>query len=219
VFSFYAFSQPLSISIGSGVSILQGNNYYTSDFSAYRPGIYIKNGATSPFPSMSLNDELALFVGIKLNIFKTQFSVNADVNYIPMRGKHKVTSYDSYMMRETHPNAIMKLDIWSFGVGGRYDYPIGNFIPYVSASVLMNYFNDSRVEFDEDEVTTEYPFVKNGMRYGYRFGVGVGYAVLSDVSLEIGVTYNLMNEYNTRALEEKMNTVNLLFAVNYNVLP
>lgn len=135
-----------------------------------------------------------------------------------MRGKHKVTSYDNYLMRETYPTATMKLDVWSFGIGSRYEYDFEYFVPFLSTSILVNHFNDSRIEYEVNEVTTEYSFVKNGMRYGYRFGFGIGYKVFSNVSVEVGGTYNFMNEYNRRASEEKMNTVNLLFTVNYNVL-
>ncbi len=220
------FGQSLSVGVSGGISIIQGPNYFTNNLGLY--GIHKVNGTESSFAGLEFKNENSFVLKIDYGIKNNPIRLITQINYIPMRGNGSIKVYDQLSQWDIQEEVTTKLDIWSLCVGAKYKVNFRKISPYAQALFLVNYFGDTRLEFDYG--TTELTRVdyKNGMRYGLNFGLGIVYNIRSDIDLDIGASYSLMNMWNSRkanpsdypyeSVESKMNTINLLIGVNYTIL-
>jgi opacity protein-like surface antigen len=211
-------SQTISIGLGSGINMIQGNNFYTQDFD--RIGLYTKkNGTQTNFAGLAQKNEYEYAINSKIRFSNYPISLIAQVHYIPMRGKENVEMWDLYSYQSHYENVTTINDIWSYRIGVRYDVKFNDFYSFCNASYLMNSWKDAKLQFDYNERITTLPQYRNGMRYGYNSGIGIGYEISSVFEIEMEGSYSFMNEYNVRDGEVKMNTVNILFTTYYAVIP
>ncbi|MBU0561231.1 MAG: hypothetical protein KJ799_16780 [Bacteroidetes bacterium] len=217
VISFEVFTQSLSIGLGSGVNFIQGGNYYTDNLG--RIGRYENlNGTNTSFTGLSLNTELQFQAGGKYSFENIPINLLADIQYYRMRGNEEVNIYDSFFEREFTYDATAKIDIWSLQLGSSYEFEFYSFKPFLTASAMFNYFGDVYYELAQDRYISEFPDYHNGMRYGYSFGVGISYNIISNIELEILSRYNDFNSFNGRDGEEKLKSTSVLFNIYYRIL-
>jgi len=226
LFGGYVYSQSLSIGIGSGISIIQGHNYFTDNLGLY--GLNKVNGTESSFAGLRFKSENSFMLEIDYGIKNIPISLMTQINYIPMRGNGSVSIYDYLAKENIQENVITKLDIWSFCIGTIYKINLNKIKPYAKALFLANYFGDTRLEFDYGSIELIRPDYKNGMRYGLNFGLGIKYEIFKEIGLDIEGSYSFMNIWNGRtenpanysyeSVEAKMNTLNLSIGLDYIIL-
>jgi opacity protein-like surface antigen len=216
VFSFEIFSQSLSIGLGSGLNFINGGNYFTDNLG--RIGIYQnKNGTNTTFEGLSLDNEIQFQLGAKYSLEDFPINLLLNVQYLRMRGTESMNIYDNFLGREFLYDVTTKLDIWSLQVGSSYSYYFYSLKPFITASVLFNYFDDVYVELAQDRHLSEYPDYENGMRYGYSLGLGVSYNIFNNIELELLSRYNDLNFLNRRDGEVKLASTSLLLGIYYKV--
>lgn len=219
------YSQSLSVGLSSGVSIVQGDNYFTKDFGYY--GTYFRNAAESHVAGLRFKTEPDFAVNVKYGLSFIPVSLVAQIHYIPMRGEQTLSIYDVRFNHTSQEDVTTKLDIWALNVGVRYSTEIIKLKPFITASFLMNYFGDTWLQLVHGTTITMYPNYENGMRYGYNYGVGVGYEALKNIDFEIEASYSYMNVWNRReayppndpdsSVEERMNNLNFLLGAYYKL--
>ena len=220
------YSQSLSIGLGSGISIVQGNNYFTNNLGP--AGLYYVNGAESEFKGLDFRNEYDFAVNIKYGFKYVPFSLVAQIHYLPLRGIQSVNIYDDLLKQNILNDVTTEIDIWSLKIGARYATIIQKVKPYLTASILLNYFGDTWFKFEHDNNISKWRNYKNGMRYGLNLGFGFGYEVINNIDLDIEANYNFMNLWNRRgtnpidkihpSVEERMNTLNIELGVYYRML-
>ncbi len=212
------YSQTISIGLGSGINMIQGNNFYTEDFG--RIGLYTqKNGTQTNFAGLGLKNEYDLSINAKIGFSSLPVIFIAQLHYLPMRGNQSVEMWDFLATHSHYENVKTINDIWSYGFGLRYNAEFNNLYPFCSASFLINNWNNAILQFDYQEHLSTWAQYKNGIRYGYNISMGLGYNISDLFEIEIEGSYSLLNEYNRRDGEVKMNTVNTQFKTYYTILP
>jgi hypothetical protein len=214
-FAATAHCQSLSIGVSSGINVVRGKNYYTEDLGP--DGIWFVNGAWGFFHGLKFGNEPDFALATKYSL--KVFDLTAQIHFIPMRGGQvvEVPMFDGKQTRILYPSVTTKMDIWSFQVGARYSVEVRGFRPFFAASCLMSYFGDTRLQFDYGDLTTHLSNYTNGMRYGYRVGLGVGYTVTPKFDIELGGGFNSMNPVNGRAGEGRMNTIDIALSAYYTI--
>ncbi len=220
------FSQSLSIGLGSGISAVQGDNYYTDNLGL--AGLYFINGTRSEFTGLKFRNENDFSVNVKYAFEYFPLSLVTQIHYIPMRGKQSADIYSQAYFKTIQNEVTTKIDIWSFSIGPRYELEIKKLRPYITASLLLNYIGDTWLQFEYYNDLSMWRNNQNGMRYGLSLGFGVGYEAFSNIDFEIGANYNYMNLWNRRganpedkihlSVEERMNTLNISLRVFYLIL-
>ena len=226
LFSINNYSQSLFIGLGSGISIVQGNNYFTNNLGP--AGLYFVNGAESEFKGLNFKNGYDFAVNIKCRFKYIPFSLVTQINYIPLRGNQSVNIYDDLLKQNILNDVTTEIDIWSLKIGARYATEIQKVKPYLTASMLLNYFGDTWLQFEHDNNITLWRNYQNGMRYGLSIGFGLGYEIINNINLEIETNYDYMNLWNRRganpidkihpSVEERMNTLNIELGVYYKIL-
>lgn len=215
--SFSIYPQSISIGLGGGVNFISGDNYYTDNLG--RLGIYENfNGATTNLEGMGLNNELQFQLSGKYCFEDSPFSLIAGFNYTPMRGSEQLEVWDFVFETAVIREVTAKMDIWSFQLGANYSFNIYNIKPFITVSVLSNYFDDVSIVIGDEENFSQFLSYRNGMRYGYSLGAGIGYYIFSNTEINLSGNYNSFNVFNKRDGEELLNSVNVLFIIYYEIL-
>lgn len=217
MFSYSINSQSFSVGLGSGVNFISGDNYYTSELG--RLGIYENiNGTTTNLEGMGLKYELQFQLAGKYSFNDSPFSLDAILNFYPLRGKEQMMVYDFTAMTEVPKDVTTKMDIWSIQIGANYSLNFYAIKPFITASLSANYFDDFFIEFSEPDYKSEFRSYENGMRYGYNVGIGFDYNIFSNINLELSSCYNSFNVLHKRDGEELLNSVNVLAIIYYQIL-
>ena len=215
--SFPLISQTIYIGVGTGLNFINGANYYTADFG--RIGRYENvNGTVTNFPGLGLSDELEFQLNGKYSLDNSPFSFTAGFNYFRMRGNESMPIYDNILERDIIKDVTSKMDIWSFQLGANYSFNLYSVRPFVAFSFLSNYLDDVYIEIAHGEYISQFPSYKNGMRYGYSLGAGMGYNIFSNFELELSTNYNSLNVLHKRDGEALLNSVNVLFNIYYKII-
>jgi opacity protein-like surface antigen len=217
VFVSNSFCQTISVGVGTGMNMIQGDNYYTRALGSI--GVYHSvNGTEASFRGLAMRNGMDFAANAKYAFNTIPISFLAQVHFMPMRG-HESILINNIVLRFDEVNDVTtKLDIWSFRFGARYAVDIAHIKPFISATFLINYFGDARLQFDKGDISITRPDYKNGMRYGYHLGLGASYRVLPKLDAEIEGSYSLLNNGNRRDGEVKLNTVNVLLNAYYTIL-
>ena len=218
--------QSLSLGIGTGISIVQGHNYFTNNLGP--AGLYFVNGTEAEFNGLKFKNENDFAFNIKYGFKYLPISIVTQIHYMPLRGNQSVNIYDSFFQQNILYDITTKIDIWSLNIGVRYATEIFKVKPYLAASMLLDYFGDTWLEFENGNNLFMRRDYQNGMRYGLCFGIGLGYEAIKNIDVEIGANYNYMNLWNRRganpmdeihpSVEERMNILNIELSVYYNIL-
>jgi len=215
-FSLPILTQTFTIGAGTGLNFIQGNNYYTDDFG--RIGLYENiNGTNTNLIGMKLNTEWQFQVLGKYFFENSLFSLTAGFVYLPMRGYEPIYIYDFMLDQEIKYDGTTKMDIWCFQIETNYSFDLQPVKPFINFSLSANYFDDVWIEYAQADYLIEFRSYKNGMRYGYSAGIGMEYYVISNLMLELSSNYNSFNPVNKREGEELLNTINVLFNINYTI--
>ena len=211
------FAQSISVGVGAGLNFITGSNYYTDDMGSL--GIYESvNGTKAYLTGMKLSTESEFQLNSKVSFSGFPFTLTAGLNYFCMRGNESMPIYDLILEREFERDVITKMDIWSLQIGVSYSLNIYNVKPFISVSALSNYFDDAFIVIADDDNFCQSLNYKNGMRYGYSFGAGIGCDVFSNIELQLSANYNSLNVLHKRDGEELLNSVNILFNVFYKII-
>ncbi|MCJ7552463.1 MAG: hypothetical protein MUO34_01145 [Ignavibacteriaceae bacterium] len=215
--SYSIFPQSISIGLGGGVNFISGDNYYTNNLG--RLGLYENiNGTITNLEGMGLNNELQFQLSGKYCFEDSPFSLSAGFDYSPMRGSEQMEVYDFVFETVVIKDVTNKMDIWSFQVGANYSFYIYHIKPFITVSFLSNYFEDVFIVIGDEENFSQFLSYRNGMRYGYSIGAGIGYDIFSTVEINLSSNYNSFNVLNKREGEELLNSVNVLFNIYYKIL-
>ena len=215
--SFPLISQTISIGVGTGLNFINGTNYYTNKFGEL--GRYENvNGTETNFAGLGLSNELEFKVQSKYSLDNSPFSFTAGFNYFRMRGNESMPIYDNILERDFIKDVTSKMDVWSFQFGANYSFNLYAVRPFITLSFLSNYLDDVYIEIADGEYISQFPSYKNGMRYGYSLGTGIGYNIFSNVELELSTNYNSLNVLHKRDGEALLNSVSVLFNVYYKII-
>lgn len=210
------FPQSIYVGLGAGLNIIKGDNYYTSNFGSL--GVYQSvNGTVTNFAGMDLSNELQFQINGKYFFNNSPFSLIAGLQYLRMTGNESVPIYSGTFKMPISQNVTTEMDIWNFKLGANYSFNISHLKPFISAALLSNYFDDVFVRIGDDENYSQFLSYKNGMRYGYSIGTGLGYDVFQNIELELSTNYNSFNVLNKRSGESLLNSIGILLNVYYKV--
>lgn len=225
ILSINNYCQSLYIGFGSGVTKIQGNNYFTKDLG--NAGAHYVNGVVSMFEGLDFSIGYELAIKFRYELNNTPFSLLGQIYYIPFRGHQTAEIYNFYRQIISEDVTTI-INIWSFRIGGRYSVDVDKVKPYASVLFLLNYWGDTWLQFEYFDNIEQWRNYKNGIRYGLNLGFGVGYEAIKNVDFEIEANYNYMNLWNRRganpideihpSVEEKMNTLNVELSVYYRFL-
>lgn len=210
------FSQSIYVGLGTGINIIEGDNYYTSNFGRF--GVYQSvNGTVTNFAGMGLSNEMQFQVNGKYSFNNSPFSFVVGLQYLRMTGKESVPIYSETFKMPIYQNVTTEMDIWNFNLGANYSFNINRFKPFINATLLSNYFDDVFIRIGNDENYSQFLSYKNGMRYGFSIGTGLGYDVFQNIELELLTSYNSFNVLNKRSGESLLNSIGVLLNVYYKV--
>ncbi len=216
VVSFPLFSQNIYVGLGTGVNFIMNDNYYTANFGRY--GLHQNiNGTKTNFEGLGLSNEWQFQLNGKYYIDNSPFSLTANLNYFRMRGNESIPIYDEILIRFIVQDVTSKMDIWSLQLGANYSFDLSPVKPFITVSFLSNYFDDVYIKIGDDESYSQFRSYKNGMRYGYSFGTGIGYCIIPNFELELSTNYNSLNVLHKRDGEALLNSINLLFNIYYKI--
>lgn len=216
VLSSFIYGQSFSVGLGCNVGFIQGSNYYTHELGFI--GIYPVNGTSATFGGLGAKSIFGASALFRYDISDLPLSFTAEIHFQALRGHTEQDIFNFYLNHQEHFKYITELDIWTLAVGSRYSIPFDDLQPFVSAAFLTNYLGDLIVESKLDESTSYRPDYKNGLRYGFSFGLGTSYSLTKYFDIEIKASYNMLNQFNRREGEEILNTIGTALNIYYHLL-
>ncbi len=213
------FPQSFSFGIGSGISFLQGNTFYTKDIGL--AGYYPVNGDYANFLGMNFSTEYNFNGIVSYSFDEIPLSIYSQVSYIIMRGNGNAELSPDV----TQPNIpqenydiTTKMNVLTISLGSKYIFSSWNIKPIVILEAQLNNFSDITFEAKNNNKEAKYLSTKGIQRIGIAAGLGLNYNLFSSFDIELIAKYNEFSLFNKRDGEDNLSAigVNLIFIYSIN---
>lgn len=208
------FSQNIKIGIGGGYAYIDNDTYYTRD---------VKSSYFSS--QLGLRNCYVINSKIKYSSSEIPIILTGEISFFLAKNNVDYLGYYSFI--QSSP-AKMHLDvsqyIYSIGIGIESPIVTSFITPYLSLSILLNYFGKTKVErtpkpdsmFDDPK-----NIISNSLRAGINMGFGFDFTLSEKISVDLATKYSFMNlvgkkNVSQKVKEENFNTISIVANVFYN---
>jgi outer membrane protein W len=216
----FSISQTFQVGIEGGSTMVLGQAYYVNELETTYSQENLGNNYLI-FNENGLNFGSEYNLGIKLRFFfeELPFNIVSIISYnsIVGDGAIKLVPHPASSYAPPPSDASAKLKLYNLSIGTEYYISRCGINPYISGSIMLNYFDDIFVAPEENYYSTyEYTAFNGGVRYGFAFGIGIDYDIKNNFSIGISTKYSMNNLFGRESSEKILNTLRTNINFSYN---